>query len=333
MGATCSVLTLDRMFQSNEARLPATEVVDGVPVRRTPFVGGRRFFVPFGYRRLLSNYDVVHVHSTDMFFDLVGMFPPSVPTIATIHGGFFHTQFLAALKRVYLRQVTARTCRAYSYLLANSTNDLEIFEPLHPRVELVPNAVEPIGDFLASGVDILCLGRLASHKRLDRVLQVFARSRMDGARRTLHIVGPEWGVTHDDLAATARRLGIESSIVLHGAVSPERLREIAKKCGYFCSGSEYEGFGMSLVEAMSVGLVPLVHKNAAFQELMAQARVGRTADFARPDDAADALVMLMRDTPRADRERARSFASSFAWPALAERSLHLYQDARSTEHA
>ena len=155
LGASCTVLTLDRLFQSDEFRLPALEVVDGIPVNRVSFVGGRKFFVPLGYQRLLASHDVVHVHSTDAFFDLLGVRRPRVTMIATIHGGFFHTRSLASFKRLYLRQVTARTCRAYSYLLANSTNDLEIFQGLHPRVELVPNAVEPIGDFLASGREIM----------------------------------------------------------------------------------------------------------------------------------------------------------------------------------
>ncbi len=326
LGLSCELLTLDRVF-GDRTRLAVADTVDGVRVARVPFFGGRRLFMPFGYRKLLADRDIVHVHSTDSFFDILGLLPPKAPLVATTHGGFFHTDFMARAKRTYLKHVTARTCRAYSCLLANSENDLTRFQSIHRRVSLLPNGVEPIGLFIGAGSDILCLGRLASHKRVDRVIRAFAELLQLGVNSRLHVVGPEWDVSCAALEEVSSALGVSSAVVFHGAVSKSRLREIAQQCGFYCSGSDYEGFGMSLIEAMSVGLVPLVHNNASFTELVRDAKVGAAIDFEDTGEVVVRLEALMRRTTSSDRRRAQAFARSFAWPAVTERCVRLYEQA------
>ncbi len=326
LGHSCEVLTLNRVFETDRGALPDRDVVDDVPVRRVPFIGGRRMFVPIFSNRIFDNYDVLHVHSTDGMFDSLGLRRVNVPMVATTHGGFFHTRSCSKLKGFYFDHITARTCRSYGRLFANSRNDLAIFSKIHSEVTLEPNSIEPIGDFTAAGSDILYLGRLAQHKGLELLIRAFAEMSQQDRGRLLHIVGPEWDVRHDTLRALAADLGVLGSVRLHGHVSSARLQDICRRCGFFCSASAFEGFGMSLVEAMSVGLIPIVHKNASFQELIAAASVGTVTDFSDAGGAAKGMRAQIRSATGEDRERARRFAQTFAWPDLARRTVEAYHE-------
>jgi alpha-1,3-mannosyltransferase len=186
----------------------------------------------------------------------------------------------------------------------------------------LPNGVSPLGHFVAHGRDALCLGRLATHKHVERIIAALAHPELAGVR--LHVVGPEGNVSHLDLARVAEGFKIADRVLLHGRVNAARLAEIAADCALFVSASTYEGFGMSLIEAMSVGLIPVVHANPAFVELLSVANSGELADFKRPAAAARAMRRQLDNIRELDRRRAIAYAARFAWSGHAERTMRLY---------
>src|SRR5262249_18749324 len=153
--------------------------------------------------------------------------------------------------------------------IANSSADAQAMQSLGPPIELIPNGIAPLGAFTAEGHDLLYLGRLASHKRVDRLLDTLAQPALSNVR--LHIVGGEWDVKIDNLRTPAAALGLSDRVNFHGKLDTAALERIARQCGVFVSASAYEGFGMSLIEAMSVGLIPVAQANASFVELTATA--------------------------------------------------------------
>ena len=82
---------------------------------------------------------------------------------------------------------------------------------------------------------------------------------------------------------------------------------------------------MTLVEAMSVGLLPFVQPNASFRELIGMARVGRLVDFSDGPRAAQIIADHMPNCRRADRSAAIKFSRSFDWPTLARRTVDAYR--------
>ncbi|MEK9165018.1 MAG: glycosyltransferase, partial [Chloroflexota bacterium] len=101
-GHTVQVATLDRCWHGG-SKLPAGETVNGVPVHRLPFVGGALFFAAPAILRLVKDFDLVHVHNTDFFLDYLSLtgFTHGRPLVVSTHGGFFHTDDHAKIKRVY----------------------------------------------------------------------------------------------------------------------------------------------------------------------------------------------------------------------------------------
>lgn len=328
LGVHNEVLTLDRVFTAPGSRLPEETRVHGLTVRRVPMVGHRRFFLPLISREALARYDVVHVHGIDGMFDRIARQPkrPGQAFVASSHGAFFHTAWMRPVKEAYFQTATRLAAKPYDLLIANSSSDRRLLQQLRDHIVRLPNGVAPIGDFCASGNDILFIGRLSSHKHVERLIAAMAQPCLRDVR--LHVIGADWDVRRLTLAAAAQRLGVANRVMLHGGVDARRLAEIARSCALFVSASTYEGFGMSLIEGMSVGLVPVVHANASFLELVEEAGIGALTDFAQPAQAAAAIRVQLDGLTEARRRRAIRYAERFSWGAHAEATLELYREAR-----
>lgn len=329
LGHECAVLTLNRVFHGDSGTLPAHEYIDGIAVYRVSFLGKRRFFIPMVAPSFLRRYDVIHVHNTDGFFDAIALLAGNLgkPVFATTHGGFFHTKDFSAAKKLYFNMVTRHSGKRYRALFAISQNDYNIFQGVNDNLILKPNAIAPPGDFIASGSDFIYLGRLAKHKNVAAVIQTFACLKIQyGIAGKLHIVGPEWDVKKADLSLFAAQLRVEEDVIFHGFILPDYLQTVLKGCGWFLSASSFEGFGMSMLEAMAVGLVPFVHPNESFRELVAAGGVGACVDFSHPAKAADEIVMRLAGIRRKDRETARQFALQFSWEKLAQDTITAYRE-------
>ncbi len=328
LGYECDVLTLNTIFQTDGGDLPHQEIIDNIKIHRVGFIGKRSYFIPFVSPLFFKDYDIVHVHNTDMFFDYVGLacWWHNVPAFATTHGGFFHTQKFAWIKKIYFQTITRLSSMHYKVLFASSTNDFELFQGKNKNLMLTPNAITPLGDFTAKGDDFIYIGRLAHHKQVDHLITTFAALvKSHNIKGKLHIVGPEWDVKRTDLWAQAESLHVKDRIEIHGFIDQHDMQSLLKKCGYFVSASAFEGFGMSMLEGMSVGLIPYVQPNGSFKDLIAQGGVGHCVDYTQPTDAAELIASKITETKADDRKKAREFANEFSWEELAAKTVKAYE--------
>ena len=102
------------------------------------------------------------------------------------------------------------------------------------------------------------------------------------------------------------------------------MRDIARSCGFYVSASTFEGFGMSMLEAMSIGLIPLVQPNKSFEELVGQSGVGLLTDFAEPGTAAAAIAAYLPTVGMIQRNQAQQFSRKFSWKALVDNASAYY---------
>lgn len=322
-GHECEVLTLDRLFRAPEARLAPFETIDSLAVTRVPMMGHPRLFTPLLQLGALKRYDVVHVHGIDGMFDRLSLEPrrPGQVLVATTHGGFFHTPWMKTAKRLYFHTITRAAAQRYDAIIANSSADRSMMQHLRHNVVHIPNGVLPL-QCRAEGHDLFCHGRLASHKRLDLVIDALAQAPLRDVQ--LHIVGPEWDVKLASLRDYALSKGVADRVRLHGPVSTGELYDIASHCGAFVSASEYEGFGMALIEAFSAGLSAVVAGNGSFEEIMQAAPIGRIVDFNQPAVAAAAIAEELQRISEFRRSAARRFAETYSWERNATRTQEVY---------
>ncbi|MFN7008890.1 MAG: glycosyltransferase family 4 protein [Allorhizobium sp.] len=332
-GFRVRVVTLDRLFQARDRILPYREMIDGVEVIRIAWKGSSRYPLAPGVFRHIADADIVHVHGIDFFFDALAWTRPlhGRTMVATTHGGFFHTPKYAAIKKIWFRTLTRLSARAYRSLLCCSRSDLALFSQIAAgRTVLVENGVDT-DKFagLSSPVPrrrIITIGRFSVNKRLDRLFD--AMSGLSGEWH-LDVVGSPSDLAEEDLRREIARRGLGDRVALHVGVDNDEVRRLISEASLFASASEYEGFGLVAVEAMSAGLVPVLHSNEAYKVLAGQHPGLFLADFARPDESAaqieHAFEALSSDPAR--RQDMIAAASVHAWDSVADRYIDVYRRA------
>lgn len=336
-GFRVRVVTLDRLFLAPDNVLPARETIDGVEVVRIPFSGSTRYpFAPQVFRHL-ADADIVHVHAVDFFFDALawGFLLHRRPLVATTHGGFFHTRKFSALKTLWFRTVTRLSCHAYRSVIGCSAQDARLFRPLAgKRVLQIDNGVDTEKFAGAASTmpqrRLVTLGRFSVNKRLNRLLDAMVPLAARDPQWHLDIAGVPGDHSAEDVAAMIAARGLAAHVDLHVGLADGAVRDLIGRASLFASASHYEGFGLVAVEAMSAGLMPVLHPNAAYADLAARHGEIRLCDFADAAKAADgisAAFAALEDDPAGHRRAAIDAAAAYAWDKVAERYVAVYRTA------
>ncbi|MFI7409626.1 glycosyltransferase family 4 protein [Streptomyces sp. NPDC049627] len=112
----------------------------------------------------------------------------------------------------------------------------------------VPDPVLPASDGTAKVV--VAAGRLAPVKRYDVLIEAFALVAAERPDWRLRIYGN--GEEHARLRGLIDRLGLHENVFLMGAAAPMEAEWVKGSIGV--SASDFEAFGMTIVEAMRCGL-------------------------------------------------------------------------------
>lgn len=336
-GFRVRVVTLDRLFVDPGTTLPAHDVIDGVEVVRIPWKGSSRYPVAPQVFSHIGDADLVHVHAIDFFFDALAWTRPfhGKPMVATTHGGFFHTKNYAAIKNVWFKTVTRLSASAYRSVVCCSQSDLDLFSQIADRRSvLVENGVDNEKFArLSSPVPqrrIITIGRFSVNKRLDRLFDtIYALNKMEPGW-ALDVVGSVSDHSEADIRNEIARRGLEGQVSLHVGLENAEVRKLIGRASLFASASEYEGFGLVAVEAMSAGLVPVLHTNDAYNSLGKRHAGIFLADFSRPEEGAAAIRKAFRhlsSDPEVVRNSMIEAAATHAWASVADRYAEIYEGA------
>jgi glycosyltransferase involved in cell wall biosynthesis len=173
----------------------------------------------------------------------------------------------------------------------------------------------------------LAVGTLEPRKNLERLVRAHRRLAHElGTVPPLVLAGGRgWlaGPLERELAEPLRR----GLVVRLGYVSDAELAWLYANCFAFVFPSLFEGFGLPVVEAMSLGAPLVVSNTTSLPEVVGDA--GLQVD---PWDE-DALLVASGEVDRRAL-RARSFerARAFSWRRAAEQVLAVYRELRAREH-
>jgi len=164
---------------------------------------------------------------------------------------------------------------------------------------------------------VLFVGSIFNRRRLPDLIEAFARLRTSHPGARLELVGENRTWPPQDVEAAIRDHGVADAAAVHAYVPDEALAGLYARASVFAFLSEYEGFGLTPLEALSHGVPVVVLDTPVAREVYGDAAV-----YVRPGDivgTADALVMLMTD--RAARARVLEAAAAvlprYSWAAAA----------------
>lgn len=196
---------------------------------------------------------------------------------------------------------------------------------LGTRPESAPvNGLAPEGFWLS-------VGTLEPRKNLRHLLRAFARLRNEtGESRPLVLAGGA-GWKEEGLESFVSELGLRDAVRFLGYVDDPALRWLYGHCFAFVYPSLVEGFGLPVVEAMSLGAAVVTSNSSSLPEV-----VGPAALLVPPEDeAAIAAVMGRLSSDAALRDRLRSAARDralrFSWDKAAREVLDVYGEVVARE--
>ncbi|HEV3501283.1 MAG TPA: glycosyltransferase family 4 protein [Bradyrhizobium sp.] len=176
-----------------------------------------------------------------------------------------------------------------------------------------------------------CFGRVRAQKGTDVFVKAMCRLLPRYPDFTAVVVGaitPEQTAFATDLRKRIEAAGLQSRIVITGELAIEEVQRWYRRLTIYAFTSRNEGFGLTLIEAMSVGAA-LVASRAGAAELVVED--GVTGALTPPGDVdalVEALEPLMRDPASAadmgKRGRARVL-EKFSLDAEANRIAQIYR--------
>ncbi|MCL4459368.1 MAG: glycosyltransferase family 4 protein [Chloroflexi bacterium] len=337
-GHNSDVVTLNRDFGSG-AVLSSYECFEGINIYRIPYYGPRRYILAPSVLSYLTDYEVIHVHAIDFFIDFLSLTKPihRRPLVVSTHGGFFHSAWGSRLKvkPLYFVTITRLALKAADKVICDSEEDLRLFAQIAPqKVQLIEDGVDfwnfaQVKKKIEPGL-LVYVGRTDWNKRLDRLIEAIAWVKPKYSQVRLVIVGPDWLGIRPQLESLVHRLRLGDNVIFAGYCPEEELKEYLSKSHLFVSASEYEGFGIAVVEAMSTGTVPLLHNSERFRSLLEGGNLGFLADFSQPGEAAEVILeALARDENELVRlgQRAKEKAATYSWEAVTPKFEQIYSQA------
>lgn len=176
---------------------------------------------------------------------------------------------------------------------------------------------------------VLYAGTLEPRKNLPRLVQAFARATREARlpEHRLVLAGGTWENHNETLAALAREEGIGDRVHMPGYVSEDEMNVLMSACDVFAYVSEYEGFGMPPLEAMTCGAPCVVSNVTSLPEVVGEA--GLQVDPGDVEGMAAALARLLTDGVENERQRAlsRARAAGYSWARTAHLTLQSYEAA------
>jgi glycosyltransferase involved in cell wall biosynthesis len=215
---------------------------------------------------------------------------------------------------------------------------LEVF-PYYPeeRITVVPLASrfpswrtvqQPEGlGYLRSGRFWLCVGTLEPRKNHARLLQAYARLKSQlGWVDPLVLAGGK-GWLMDDLHRLIERLGVSHEVHITGYLNDEALQWLYQNCYAALYPSLFEGFGLPVLEAMSLGAAVLTSNVTSIPEIAGNAAL--LVDPLQEEHICDGMLQLAKSPAlRAElQERGRKQTQRFRWDHAGQLTLQSYEQA------
>lgn len=312
----------------------ATHDHDGLSVMTLPLFGHRMLGWAPDLERLASGYDLLHVHDPQVGALTLNIFGRAarVPAVLSTHGGFFHTASARTAKLIHARVTAPLLLRRYTRVLASSRTDLATFRRYSSRTVLAENGIDTTkfgtGSHMRRNLARwIYWGRFSRNKRLDALVQLIAVLAEKGIAVELSICGTDFDGTLRSLQSLISTSRLEDRIHIRTGLDDRALRAEIESCGVFVLPSEYEGFGLSLLEAMGAGLLP-VCRDISPMNLLA-GRAATLLDFNGGESDIQRVCNLLSLSPEREtglREEAMSRAGSFGWKSRAADFLQHYEE-------
>jgi glycosyltransferase involved in cell wall biosynthesis len=270
---------------------------------------------------------------------------PGVPTVFTCHDliPLILRQYFSAYQRLIYRFTHQLALNAAQLTIAvshSTKNDLQrFFRVSSDRIVVVPEGVDDHfkppsraelervrAQYALPGRYLLYFGSNKPHKNVRRLVEAFARSGIrDRTAGIGLVIAGHWDQRYPQAQELAAQLNLTDRVRFIGPVKDADLPALYGGAELFVFPSEYEGFGLPVLEAMACGAPVVCGTGSSLPEV-----AGDAALLCDPQDV-EALAraieqaLVDQDMRAALRQRGLARAAQFSWEQAAQQTLRGYQ--------
>jgi len=252
-----------------------------------------------------------------------------VPLGVTIHDVSFaaHPEWFRPREGMRRRRLTARAASSAAVVFTDSEFSRG---EIHRHFSVSPARIRVIAPGLAARAQalpheprdplVLYAGSLFTRRRLPYLIAAFARAARDVPAARLAIVGDDRTWPRQDLRRVAAEAGVAARVDLLDYVSDEQLASLYARAAVFVFLSEYEGFGLTPLEALAAGVPIVVLDTPVAREVYGPAAVYVSRDT---EETAAAIASLLV-TPAAGAgtlQHAPDVLARYSWDGAADATL------------
>ena len=268
----------------------------------------------------------------------------ATPLVLTIHdvSFFAHPEWFSFREGLRRRQLTAWSARRARRIItdtdfSNGEIQKHIGVPA-ARIRTIPLGIsnDRLNDRMNDRMNdrpndhplVLFVGSIFERRRVDRLIKAFdlVAARVAGA--TLEIVGENrTRQPRLDLDALKRQANHGGRITIRSYVDEPTLAGLYRRAAVFVFLSEYEGFGLTPLEALLKGVPPIVLDTAVARETLNGAARYVSADASDAQIAATIVGLLTDAGARQEvLSRAPEVLSRYDWDAAAAQTLSVLEE-------
>jgi glycosyltransferase involved in cell wall biosynthesis len=284
----------------------------------------------------LGNIDLFHSPAHTPVYAIC---PPAKRWVVTVHDLFtYKLDYSEKIKRKEW-EILKRMEKHATHVIAvsNSTKKdlLELIPSLEPNVSVIHEGVNEsfkvvkdyhliLDKYRISTPYIFYVGSAGLNKNVQRLVEAFHRIHENIEHKLILAGDMKWN--YQSIRKWVERNGMEERIVFLGFVPDEDLPAIYTGADIFASPSLYEGFGLTVLEAMACGTPVIASKISSMPEVLGGC--GLLCDPYDIEDISQCMLKLIRDEGLRDHltKMGLQRASKFSWNSTAERTLEIYRE-------
>ena len=309
-------------------------------LRHVYYSAAQRFWhtPPFDLDKALGNPDIVHsnnffspsglrrAHLVFTLYDLSFIEHPEWSTEANrrlCFDGVYHASLYADTILAISEYSRAHFLRTFPHYPAENVSVIYPASRFKRSADL--QRPKKLPEQVSEGKFWLCVGTLEPRKNHLGLLRAYARhkAKFGKALPLVHAGGPGWLM--NDFKDHIRKLNVHNDVILLGYVDDTALQWLYQNCFAFIYPSLFEGFGMPVLEAMSLGAAVITSNTTSIPEIVGDA--GILVNPRVDEQIANAMDELAGDENRliALRLAAAQRATLFGWERAAQQTLSLYR--------
>jgi len=260
----------------------------------------------------------------------------AVPFVVVIHDVSFiaHPEWFGwregTRRRLLARWSTARAARVVTVSQFSRSEIARYLELPADRIRVVHHGIDAVRARPREPRDslVLFVGSIFNRRHLPLLLEAFALVAAIRPQARLEIVGNDRTYPPEQIANLVSSSPASDRIRWRPWVSDEELNALYARAAVFAFLSEYEGFGLTPLEALAAGVPPIVLDTPVAREVLGDAAVFvDRSDPRAVAEAVNALLMPSSEVRRAVVSAAPTVLGRYRWTDAAGAVLSTLEEA------